>query len=447
MPSSSVARVVARLVWGGAFVALLIVPLVLAVNAGQDGGFTLEISLVLGLVAGSALVAAIVVVSRLRSLTGSLGIEAIHGVHRYLGLLVVVLVLAHLAAVVVADPRNLGLLDIVHAPPRAKAATVATLAFCLLALTAVARRRLRMSYRFWRYAHIGLAAAAVGGSALHVLWLRHLVQDTGMAAWFAAMTGALAVVLVVRWALRPLLSGRRGFRVRDIRTEGGGVSTIVLQPIGLRRFGREPLVFAPGQFAWLRLRRWALATDHPFTIASGTRPDGTVEFTVRHVGDWTRMLGKLRRGTRVFLDGPHGSFTVDYINATGLVLLAGGVGITPMMSMLRTLADRGDRRPHRLILSARDQSDLLFLDELDVLRRRMDLAVFPTLTRPDPGWPGATGRVNADFLEEVLPGEFRRNQLDYFICGSNPFVTGVMDALDELDIPQQRVHTEQFDTV
>ena len=116
-----------------------------------------------------------------------------------------------------------------------------------------------------------------------------------------------------------------------------------------------------------------------------------------------------------------------------------------MMSMLRTLADRGDRRPHRLLVSGRSPDDLLFTDELEDLRGRLHLTVVPTLTRPHPGWTGTTGRIDASMLAAVLPGHFRRNQLDYFLCGSAPFVDGVATALDEIGVPQQRVHTEQLD--
>ncbi len=113
-----------------------------------------------------------------------------------------------------------------------------------------------------------------------------------MRIWFAAITASLVVVLLLRWVLRPLLAGRSGFRVREIRRESDDVSTLVLAPTRGRLFARRrPLAFAPGQFAWLRLRRWGLFTDHPFTIASGTRADGTVEFTVRHLGDYTRTSG------------------------------------------------------------------------------------------------------------------------------------------------------------
>jgi predicted ferric reductase len=434
----------ARAAWVAAFVALPLVPVALLVGTGEQS--ELDLAVVLGLVGVSAIIGTVVVSSRLRSLTSGLGIEQLLAVHRWLGLVVVGLVLAHVAAVIIPKPSRIKLLDLLHASPGMRAATIATIALVLLAVTALLRRRLRLPYRIWRILHVALAAVGVAGGAVHVLLENNLIHAAGMRIWFTAITASLVVVILLRWVLRPLLAARSGFRVREIRRESDDVSTLVLAPTRGRLFARRrPLAFAPGQFAWLRLRRWGLFTDHPFTIASGTRADGTVEFTVRHLGGYTRNLGRLSPGARVHLDGPHGSFSVDHTRATGLVLLAGGVGITPMMSMLRTLADRGDRRPHRLLVSGSSPDEILFINELEDLQERLHLTVVPTLTQPHPGWAGTTGRIDASMLSTVLPGPFRRNQLDYFLCGSGSFVTGVAGALDEIGIPRQRVHTEQFD--
>jgi predicted ferric reductase len=434
----------ARIAWVVAFVALPLVPVVILIGSGRPG--PMQLSTIVGLVAIGALVATVAVSGRLRSLTRGLGIEQLLAVHRSVGLVLLGLVLAHVAVVVVPNPRHLAYLDLVHASPTMRSGTIATIALILLAVTALLRRRLRLPYRLWRVGHVVLTAVALAGAALHVVLMDNLVHADGLSIWFAAVAAAVVAVLALRWVLRPLLAGRAGFRVREVRRESPEVSTLVLAPARLPA-RRPPLAFAPGQFAWLRLGRWSLFNDHPFTIASGTRTDGTVEFTIRHLGDYTRTLGRLSPGARVFLDGPHGSFSVDHTRATGLVLLAGGVGITPMMSMLRTLADRVDRRPHRLMISGRSHADLLFIDELADLQERLHLTVVPTLTQPHPDWSGPTGRIDARMLTAVLPGPFRRNQLDYFLCGSAPFVNGVITALDEIGVPRQRVHTEQFDLV
>jgi ferredoxin-NADP reductase len=134
----------------------------------------------------------------------------------------------------------------------------------------------------------------------------------------------------------------------------------------------------------------------------------------------------------VWLDGTHGSFTPDAPERVdGLVLIAGGVGITPMMSMLRTLAERGDRRLHRLVLAERPDQPL-FGPELEVLGRRLDLDVLRTAGR----------RVDTDLLAKILPRA--RGRLEYYVCGPPGLLTGSLAALDQLGVPPGRIHSEQF---
>lgn len=438
-----------RFAWATAFLATLIAPLLLATAAGHRGGLLLEISLVLGLVATSLFVCVIVMASRPRTLTATLGIERISRVHRYLGITLLTVVLAHTLAVVLAAPGNWALLDLAHAPPRARAATAGTIALILLTALSLLRRRLRLSYRFWRVTHVLLAAGSFLAVALHVVLLRHLVVDPAMRTCFGLLAAAVALMLLNRWVLRPLGIGRRTFRVWDTWVEAGEVITLVLAPAGTHRIGwRGPLRFSPGQFAWIRLRRWGMCTDHPFTIASAPRDDGVIEFTIRRVGDYTHSLARLRPGSQVYLDGPHGSFTADRRpTAEGLVLIAGGVGITPMVSMLRTLADRGDPRRHTIFIGARTPDQLLFTEELADLSRRLDLAVVTTVTRPDDDWGGHTGRIDADLLDRSLPGHDQRQRVDYYVCGSTQFVAGIQMSLHRLRIPLDRIHTEQFEMV
>lgn len=434
--------------WAAAFAAALAVPLWLSIGVGGHENVLLRLAVEFGLLGTSALAATVVLPARMRSLTRALGIEKVLGGHRYLGMMTVTLVLAHVVFVVVGNPANLARLDLLHAPPAGRAATLATGAMVLIVALTVLRRRLRTGYEWWRRVHRGLAAAALVLTALHVWWLNHMIRDAAMRAWFVGLATAVLLCAAYRWVLRPLLHGRAEFVVLGIRPESPTVSTLVLEPRRARHsWGYRPVAYAPGQFAWIRLRRWALfPEEHPFTIASAARP-GRVEFTVSHIGAFTTALRELEPGRSVWLDGPHGTFSVDHLRTSGLVLVAGGVGITPMMSMLRTLADRGDRRPHRLIVAARHVEDLLFRDELAAIAARIPLTVTEVLSRPPEGWQGATGRITPQLLDALLPGAFRRNQLDYFICGSTAMVEGTREAITALDVPAHRIHTEQFQMV
>ena len=441
-------RELERALWAVAFLAVLLAPVLLGLRTGGGSSLLSELSVGMGLLAVSFLVCAVVLPSRLRSLTRTFGIDGVLGLHRFVGLLFAVLVGLHIVLVVAANPANTGLFDVVHAPQSARSAVGATVALGGLIGLSVLRRRLRHRYEVWRWVHLALAGSVLVLTALHVWWLDHLVRDAAMRAWFTVLSAGVLGVLGYRWLWRPVFGAHSEYVVREIRPETDTVSTLVLEPRRDRHgLGRRSLQFAPGQFAWLRLNPSVRAQEHPFTIASSAYPGAWAEFTIRHRGDFTRALRRLRPGSPVWVDGPHGAFSVDLKPSTGLVMIAGGVGITPMMSMLRTLAHRRDRRPHRLVVVARTAEELLFRAELRELQQGLDLTVVELVRQPPPGWTGATGTVDAELLTALLPGKFRRDQLDYFLCGPPALVHDVLTVLDGLHVPRPRIHTEQFDLV
>ncbi|HVE96866.1 MAG TPA: ferric reductase-like transmembrane domain-containing protein [Pseudonocardiaceae bacterium] len=441
-------RQLERTLWATAFLAVLLAPLLLSLRIGDNSSVLSELSVGMGLLATSMLVCAAVLPSRLRSLTRTIGIDGVLSVHRFTGLVVAVLVALHVALVVAANPANTALFDVASAPMRSQAAMGATVALGGLIGLAVLRRQLRHRYEVWRWVHLALAGSVLILTALHIVWLDHLVRDAAMRAWFTVLALAVLGVLAYRWLWRPVFGSRSEYVVREVRPETATVSTLVLEPRRDRhRRGYRSLEFAPGQFAWLRLNPSIRAQEHPFTIASSAHLGMWAEFTIRHSGDFTRALGQLQPGSPVWVDGPHGAFSVDLKCSTGLVLIAGGVGITPMMSMLRTLAHRRDRRPHRLVVAARTIDELLFRGELRVLKERLDLTVVELVRQPPQGWTGASGAIDEELLTALLPGKFRRNQLDYFLCGPPALVIDVLTVLDSLDVPRPRIHTEQFDLV
>jgi predicted ferric reductase len=448
-----VRRQLERTLWATAFLAVLLAPALLAPvlhgpRTGDSSSLLSQLSVGMGLLATSLLVCAVVLPSRVRSLTRTLGIDGVLGIHRFVGLAVTLLVGLHIILVLAAKPGNVALFDILHAPNRARAAVGATVALVALVALTVLRRRLRQRYEVWRWAHLALAGSVLVLSALHIWWLNHLVRDTAMRALFTVLAVTALGVLGYRWLWLPIFGPRREYVVRELRTETSTVSTLVLEPRRDRhQRGYRTLAFAPGQFAWIRLNPSIGAQEHPFTIASSAHLGLWTEFTIRHSGDFTNELRQLRPGSPVWVDGPHGAFTLDLRRCTGLVMIAGGVGITPMMSMLRTLAHRRDRRPHRLVVVARTLDELLFRAELSELQQRLDLTVVELLRSPPPSWTGASGAVDEDLLTALLPGAFRRNQLDYYLCGPPAMVTDVLTVLDGLDVPQPRIHTEQFDLV
>jgi ferredoxin-NADP reductase len=127
------------------------------------------------------------------------------------------------------------------------------------------------------------------------------------------------------------------------------------------------------------------------------------------------------------------------------VLIAGGVGITPMMSMIRTLADRADKRPVILLYGNKDWDAVTFREELDALKQRLDLTIVHVLEKPPAGWTGEKGFINADMLARHLRPPFADHE--YYICGPDVMMDAIETTLSELGVPLSKYHSERYSFV
>ena len=434
---------VVRLGWWvvSTVVGLVPVALMLLVAHIYSANMALAFCLVSGLIALSLMVVAFALTARMPSILAAFGVERVLRGHRAVALVVVALVIAHLLCVFVGDPRGVGVLVLTRQPKPVWAATTSTVALGLLVAFAARRRDRHPRYEGWRMMHIGLAAVVLIAAGLHVLWLHHLVRNQWLLVYFLLLLFATLAVGARRWVWRPLQARRRAYAVENITRESGDVITVTI-----RADGHGGVPFRPGQFAWLKIGTSPFVfEEHPFTIASTAERPDRKQFTIKALGDFSELLIGMRPGRHVYIDGPYGGFTVDGLRSPGFVFIAGGVGITPMLSMLRTLADRGDRRPHLLLVTARSEEDLVLRQELAVLRRRIALTVVEVVKVAPRGWIGEVGRIDGPLLDRRLP-RLARHQ-DYFLCGPPAMVASVAQLLRQRRIPAARIHTELFDVV
>jgi ferredoxin-NADP reductase len=127
------------------------------------------------------------------------------------------------------------------------------------------------------------------------------------------------------------------------------------------------------------------------------------------------------------------------------VFVAAGVGVTPFLSMLATLADQGDQRPVWLFLGNRSEDQITGIRQLVRLQNRLNLRVVHVISRPSEQWNGERGRVDADLLDRHLP--LARRSLQYFICARGEMVRSVETDLRGLNVSSNNIHSEQFGMV
>ena len=206
------------------------------------------------------------------------------------------------------------------------------------------------------------------------------------------------------------------------------------------------MTFAAGQYAWLTLGETPLSLQqHPFSMFSSAQVRERIEFAIKEAGDFTSTIKDVRPGTRAFLEGPYGAFRIDR-RAEAVVMVVGGIGATPALSMLRTARDLGDRRPFVMIYGNIRQEEIAFRDELETLTNHLELKVVHVLSEPEPEWAGESGNITKEILDRYLAPLGDRD-VQYFVCGPPPMMDQVEQALLARGVPHWRLLSERFDFV
>lgn len=428
--------------WIGVYLALVLLPLVVLLvgERPRPGGFWWDFSLALGYATLGMMGVQFALTARFKRATAPFGIDIIYYFHRHLAGGAFLLLLLHAGILAVRHPDALGSLDPRVMSGHLRWGWIGLLAFALLMTSSLGRKQLGIEYDAWRRIHAVLAVLGVVAGLLHALGSgSYLASTADRAVWIGLAAFWLGLVAYVRlW--RPWQLSRHAWRVDEVRPECAGTWTLTLTPENGQSFA-----YQPGQFAWLTLRASPFAMrEHPFSFASTPTRPGRVAFTIKELGDFTSRIGEVKPGERAWVDGPYGSFSIDrHPDARGYVFVAGGVGIAPVMSMLRALADRGDTRPTWLFYGNRVAHRIVFRDELDAIAARTGLRVVHALLEPPPDWTGETGYVTREVLARHLPRDL--SGLHCFVCGPTPMIRLVERALDGLGVPLSRVHSEIFD--
>ncbi len=431
-------RTIPRLLWLAAFTGAMAVPLLLAAldPAGPPRSFVLELGSALGIAALGLLAVQLALPARVPLLT-TIGAEVAVRLHRHTADILLAVVVAHVAAVMVADPARVELLRFFGQPWRAQAALGSVAALGVIFVTSLARRRIHLSYARWRGIHLALGAAALVLGIAHTVGVgRYLVQPPAVWSLVALAVVGLGALLMTR-SQRLRHRTLRPYRVRSVRPEQGGAITVDLEADG---HAGQP--FLPGQFAWLKEPGWRhLLEEHPFSYSSGAGNPAHPGFTLQPRSGFSARAARLQPGRKLLVDGPHGAFRPQP-DARGTVLVSGGIGITPSMSILRTAAQRRDPRPHVLLYGGRTLASLPFLEELTTLAGSIALTTTICLSAPEEGWTGERGRIDAAVLDRHLPHDLRGWQ--FMTCGAPSFVDAILDAFEEVGVPGERVHAERF---
>ena len=379
----------------------------------------------------------VLLLARLPWLERLTGFDRLTVWHRRNGKLTLYLVLAHVVLITIgyASMDRIGvpkeISRLLSSYPGMFTATAGTVLMIVVVITSLVIVRRRLPYEWWYAVHF-TAYAAIALSWFHEIPTGNELTIHPVAAdyWRSLFLATLALLVLFR-VVQPLArSLAHGLRVEEVVVEGPGVVSL---RIGGRGLGR--LRVRAGQFfLWRFLSvpgRWWEA--HPFSL-SALPESGSMRITVKGVGAYSRRLAQVRPGTRVLAEGPFGTFTDTVRRRHKVLLIAGGIGITPVRTLLEDL----DGDVAVLYRVVRDE-DVVFREELDTLARergaRLEYVV------GDHAAPGGERLLSAEHLRELVPDVAER---EVFLCGP-PAMTNVIEkSVRGAGVPRAFVHVERF---
>jgi len=407
----------------------------------DNTGLLMAFGRLAGVTAALGVMGQLLLISRAKWLEPLFGLDRLTRFHHFAGLIIPLALLAHPPLVVWHHAMQTGntflaqYLSVLKwddiLPAAAGEALILVAVFLSLPFT-----RRRLSYEAWHTAHLG----AYLGLALS---LGHQLELGGdMSAelpyfawtWYALLAFTGANVLWYR-LLRPLWAYKRhAFTVDRTVMETPDIMSVYIKGKDL-----ETLAVQPGQFALLRF--WAPGFKlqaHPFSFSKAPE-GGELRFSIKKLGDFTaRLHSELKPGTPVLIDGPHGAFTPARMRTGKALLVAGGIGITPLRAMAGALA--AQKKDAVLIFSNKGRKDIAFEAELAELEKSGTFRTVHVLSE-DAEWPGEKGRLDAGRLKLLVPDFAER---DAFLCGPPPMMAALDAGLCALGLPKKQVHYEVF---
>jgi predicted ferric reductase len=409
-------------------------------NAQGPGAFATAVGQLTGLFGAYAVLIELLLMSRIGWLERFMGLDRMAVWHRWNGFTAVWLLVAHTVFITLgyAASNQSSVLgqtgDFIRHYPDVLMAFAALALFIAVAATSarVARRELRRET--WHLVHMYAYLAVALGFAHQLAVGSDFVNDRAARVYWVALYVVVALALISWRVVRPIaLNVEHRLRVESVVPEAPGVVSIHVKGRRLDRLDAQPGQF----FLWRFLTKDGWFKAHPFSLSAPPTAN-SLRFTVKDLGDETAKIQHIRPGTRLFAEGPYGTFTDQRRTRRKVLLLAAGIGITPLRAMVEAMPAR--KGEIMLLYRIVRPSDAIFENELRELARTRGIVVHII--------PGAEiGDDNTDLLSipalhAGVPGIASR---DCYICGPPSFIDAIRRRLERLGVPRRQIHFERFE--
>jgi predicted ferric reductase len=317
---------------------------------------------------------------------------------------------------------------------------------CLVGL-AITRKSSEISYEAWRLSHVVLALIIATVGFFHTIDAGRYAQELWIKAYWLLMLGLALFSVAWTYVVKPLIQNKKAYKVMAIQQVSMGIWELVLKHPAAKQMD-----YQAGQFAWLKIGSSSPMPENPFSIASCSKQNSSeVSFMIKDVGDFTHQIGQLQVGHKMFVDGPYGNFGVEAFsnNQDQLVMIAGGVGIAPMISILRQMERAQDtnlmNKQILLIYGNRVAEQAVNLKNMFKLGSFKHLEVIQLVSEPTKEWQSLKGVLDAAMLQRMLSAhQINSKTAQFMICGPAEMIDSVETSLDQFGAPLANIASEKF---
>ncbi|SHH83335.1 ferredoxin reductase family protein [Streptomyces sp. 3214.6] len=431
-PTAIRPKVVARTGLYAVLAANAAVVTLFAVQAGFASNALVVIGRFAGLYGALLMAFQLLLVARLPWLDRRIGMDRLTNWHRWTGFGLLWTLVGHVVFITFGYAQSSSmnpvsqLVDLAETVEGVFRAVVALVLILVIGGVSARWARRRLAYETWHFIHLYTYVAVVLAFTHQVaVGTTFTASSAATAYWYTVWTVALGSVFLGRLALPLWRNWRHQLRVEAVVPEADNVVSVYITGRDLDR-----LPARAGQFFLWRFvtkDRWWQA--NPFSLSAA--PDGTrLRLTAKAAGDGSAGLRHIKPGTRVFAEGPYGAFTAMHRTRPESLLIAGGVGVTPIRALLEEI------HGHAVVIyRVAGERDAVLYDEL------RDLAVAKGAELHLVTGPPVPDRLAPRELAALVPDIAER---DVFLCGPPPMMNAVLGTLRELDVPKTQIHFERF---
>lgn len=368
---------------------------------------------------------------RIKFLERNIGLDRMTGLHRIFGITALIILLSHPMPITLYSLIEFGKIPI----NLEKILGITTLSIIIItAVLALSYKKLKLKYEIWKNIH-RLNYIVVPIAFIHSTLIgTTLYKSAGLKIYWYILITLFGLALIYK--IFTMINVRSNpYDITAVEEENSNIYTLKMKG--------DFLNYIPGQFMFINLvRNGKTSESHPFTISSSPA-SAFLSITPKELGDFTSTIKKTKIGDKAFVDAPYGNFSYKRAKHKKLVFIAGGIGITPFISMLRYMRDLGTDKDTILFWGNRTKKDIIFNSELSEIAGKIPLKTIHVLsdTSNDPDWEGDTGYIDKDLLLKYLD-DF--NDKDFFVCGPPIMMNKVITLLKSEGVKTGNIHHEKF---